>query len=397
MTASGNTDSLFVVLALAGDGTKGAAFAYGVLEALHATNIVWKGDNKRLIDEVDVISSVSGASFAAACFGLNRDDFFNNFKNNFLYRNTEADLLKFAIRPLNIFRLNSLYYNMPDLLADYLDEVVFGHATFGDLLKLGRRPFIIIGATDDAYSVPFTFTQDTFDLIGSDLKGVPIARAVVAASTKDVLTFYKFQPAAGFEVPEWISWAVDDIESSPFRYTRAKALKSYLDTVDISRINLKGGGFSDKTALSTVIAAIVSNDSTIQIRNKINSGEIEKIIVISASSEDMLQVDSLQIEFLSTALLRRKRDLDSFQNCRRLLESQCPNAKMPPPLIRSAEPYHIHVGLDSIQGEKERSYVRNIPASYTLTQNDADRLQTISRKLLEQSTEFKKLLDDLNR
>lgn len=66
----GNSDSLFFVLSLSGGGTRAAALAYGTLEHLARTQIEWEGQRRRLLDEVDVISSVSGGSVTAAYFGL---------------------------------------------------------------------------------------------------------------------------------------------------------------------------------------------------------------------------------------------------------------------------------------------------------------------------------------
>jgi membrane-bound lytic murein transglycosylase MltF len=62
-------DSL-VILAFSGGGTRAAAFSYGVLEFLRRTEVVGpKGNKIRLIDEVDIITGVSGASFTALAYG----------------------------------------------------------------------------------------------------------------------------------------------------------------------------------------------------------------------------------------------------------------------------------------------------------------------------------------
>ena len=55
-----------VILAFSGGGTRAAAFSYGVLEELRRTELVTgKGKRVRLLDEVDVITGVSGGSFTA--------------------------------------------------------------------------------------------------------------------------------------------------------------------------------------------------------------------------------------------------------------------------------------------------------------------------------------------
>ena len=60
-----NSDSLFLILTFSGGGTRAAAFAYGALEKLRDTEIVWEGRRRRLLDEVDIISSVSGGRRAS--------------------------------------------------------------------------------------------------------------------------------------------------------------------------------------------------------------------------------------------------------------------------------------------------------------------------------------------
>ncbi|MGP4848242.1 hypothetical protein ACTXGQ_29375, partial [Marinobacter sp. 1Y8] len=60
-----NSDEVFVVLAFSGGGTRAAALSYGVLEKLRDTPVTINGVERRLLDEVDVISSVSGGSYTA--------------------------------------------------------------------------------------------------------------------------------------------------------------------------------------------------------------------------------------------------------------------------------------------------------------------------------------------
>jgi NTE family protein len=81
-----NAEELFVILAFSGGGTRAAAFSYGVLEALRDTQVTIGGQQRRLLDEVDVITSVSGGSYTAAYYGLFGERIFEDFKEKFLYR-----------------------------------------------------------------------------------------------------------------------------------------------------------------------------------------------------------------------------------------------------------------------------------------------------------------------
>src|SRR6187402_1427992 len=69
-----------IILAFSGGGTRAAALSYGVMEELRDTRIDSKGQQMRMLDEVDLISSVSGGSFTSAYYGLYGDDLFKNYE-----------------------------------------------------------------------------------------------------------------------------------------------------------------------------------------------------------------------------------------------------------------------------------------------------------------------------
>ena len=75
---------LAFVLTFSGGGTRAAAMAYGVLEELRDTQVMVGNQPRRLLDEVDHISSVSGGSFAAAYYGLQGEQMFEIFDDEFL-------------------------------------------------------------------------------------------------------------------------------------------------------------------------------------------------------------------------------------------------------------------------------------------------------------------------
>src|SRR5881394_1564232 len=91
-----------VVLAFSGGGTRAAAFSYGVLEFLRRTEIVGpKGNTGRLLDEVDVITGVSGGSFTALAYGLYGDKLFDSYEASFLKRDVQGALVDRALNPFN--------------------------------------------------------------------------------------------------------------------------------------------------------------------------------------------------------------------------------------------------------------------------------------------------------
>ncbi len=66
-----NELSTLFVLSFSGGGTRAAAFSYGVLEELRRVEFTAAdGQTRRLIDEVDLITGVSGGSFTALSYAL---------------------------------------------------------------------------------------------------------------------------------------------------------------------------------------------------------------------------------------------------------------------------------------------------------------------------------------
>ena len=90
MGPEGNSEEILLILSFSGGGTRAAAFSYGVLEELRATEVTFDGKKRRLLDEVDMISGVSGGSFTAAYFGLFGDRIFEDYESRFLKKNVEV-------------------------------------------------------------------------------------------------------------------------------------------------------------------------------------------------------------------------------------------------------------------------------------------------------------------
>src|SRR6185503_17642617 len=93
-----SNDILFV-LAISGGGTRAAALGYGVMEELRRTEVMVHGQKRLLLDEVDVISAVSGGSLPATYYGLRGEKTFDEFESKVLYRNLEHDLLMRILAP----------------------------------------------------------------------------------------------------------------------------------------------------------------------------------------------------------------------------------------------------------------------------------------------------------
>ena len=98
-----NSDKLFVVLTFSGGGKRAAAFSYGVLEALRDVNVTTPdGEQHSLLDEIDLISAVSGGAFTAAYYALNGQETFDSYAPRFLNHDTEKDLWHKVLAPVEL-------------------------------------------------------------------------------------------------------------------------------------------------------------------------------------------------------------------------------------------------------------------------------------------------------
>jgi len=130
-------DETFIILTFSGGGTRAAALAYGTLAHLNATKI---SGGRTLLDEVDVISSISGGSFTGMAYALDRRFPMPDFERDFLYLDVQGDLVRAALNPLTWVKLLSPRYNRIDLATDYYDRHIFCRANVPRALLEGASP-----------------------------------------------------------------------------------------------------------------------------------------------------------------------------------------------------------------------------------------------------------------
>ena len=253
-STTGSSDSLFIVASFSGGGARASALAYGVLQELARTPIVWEGRQKRLIDELNIINAVSGGSFTATYYALYGDRIFQDFEVRFLRKNWESELRARIFRsPSNWLRLWSPYFGRAHILSELLDEALFDGHTFGDLLAKRQRPIINLHASDMASLSRFEFNQRQFDLICSDLSQLPLSVAAASTSALPLLlspiSMTNYAGQCGFQPPTRL------VEERPTAWgrQRAKELRSYLDANKRPYIHLLDGGLSDNIGMRSVL------------------------------------------------------------------------------------------------------------------------------------------------
>ena len=96
-----------VAVTLSGGGARAAAFGYGVLDGLRQTRFAWNGRQTSLLDEIDVISGVSGGSIVAAYYAAFGVRTFPQFEQEFLRTNFQRTLIDALSTPAALHELTS--------------------------------------------------------------------------------------------------------------------------------------------------------------------------------------------------------------------------------------------------------------------------------------------------
>lgn len=424
-TRSNRSDELLLLLTFSGGGTRAAAFSYGVLRALAGTKVLINENQRRLIDEIDGISSVSGGSFTAAYYGLFGDRIFKDFEKKFLKQDVQSELTKRLISPLSWPKLGSLYYDRSDLAADYYDELLFEKRTFRDII-ISKGPIIAINATNLAMGAQFTFIGSQFAPICTDLFSYPVSRAVAASSavpgafTSVILKNYA--GTCGYQLPDWATKALLERHINTRRYHHAKMLSDYLNTEEQPYIHLLDGGISDNLGVRPIINLTLIKGS---IWNKLKELDLEKtnkLVVIAVDArkdpdtnfskrdysvpliDTLGAVSSTQIgqySFETMELLRNNMSLwkDSITagRCGEAVSDKSDakkNTSTATPLC-AAQTYLIEVNFDMLQEQTEREHLEDLPTSFDLDPSDVDRLIEAARQILNDSKIFQSLVADL--
>ncbi|MDH3445812.1 MAG: patatin-like phospholipase family protein [Deltaproteobacteria bacterium] len=417
LSGDGNSDDLFVILAFSGGGTRAAAFSFGVMEGLRDAVYNASGAPRRFLDDIDVISSVSGGSFTAAYYALFPEKFFTKFPSVFLERNVQGDLIRLALWPPNWLRLASSGFDRINLAAEYYNQNVFENKTFAELIEKPRKPYIILNATDMTLGRRFEFTQDQFDLLCSDLSTVKVATAVAASSAfpglLSPLTVKNFAAeGCKYERPQWLTDALDR-NNAVRRYAHARDLWSYQDPkLTRDYIHLLDGGLGDNIGLRGPYVAMSSNDSSWSLYQKINRREVRRVVVISANAKTntskdwdqqqaapgILDVLSLvtggpmdnysfeTVQLVRDMFDRLKDEERAWNDCKQLLHEQC-SGKMPG-VLRPVDFYASELSFDSLDDENLRHCMENLPTTFSLPEDTVTLVRQVARLLLMKSADF---------
>jgi len=420
-----NAKDTLVVLTFSGGGTRAAAFAYGVLEVLRKTEMsLANGNRGRLIDGVDIITGVSGGSFTALAYGLYGDKLFDSYEKRFLKRNVESALLHGTLNPMNWAELSSDKWGRSEMAAKLYDEILFEGATFADLER-GSGPIIMVQTTDISTGSRFAFTQPSFDLICSDLSQVRLARAAAASSAVPLvlspITLNNYGGTCGFKYPSWLRLAADP--ENPAR-PAARAIKrmeetlAYQDSKARPYLHLVDGGLADNLGMRAVLETLEEMEAVRLGGGKTPLDNLKRIVVVVVNSLSVPKTNWDQVErppgnidilikatgvpidrysyetvellrdiMARWELMRAMRDSPAFDRSKDSRVAGLVNAP-------TAKLYAIDVSFAALKDPAQFDYLNDLPTSFSLTDEQVDRLRAAAGQILLESPDFQRLLND---
>jgi NTE family protein len=356
-----NPDAL-VLLAFSGGGTRAAALSYGVLEELRRTPIVVNGHQHSMLDEVDVVAGVSGGSFTALAYALYGERLFHEYQHRFLKRNVQGELIRRILNPTSWLRLT------------------------GTDLSTGAR---------------FEFSQDTFDLLCSDIGSVRLARAAATSSAVPVLlspvTYRNYGGKCNAMLPVWVQDVANKEHAARpagralLRYRDFKALE---DSENRPYLHIVDGGVSDNLGLRGMLEALEQLEASPTFQREMRFSQLRHIVVIAVNSRSapatawdrnpappsivsqLIQASSVPIDHFSFESVELLRDIAA-------------RWAAVPTITFDA----IDISFDAIEDPSERHEFMEMPTTFFLPAESIDRLRELGGRLLRNSRAYKILLE----
>lgn len=416
-----NEESTLFVLSFSGGGTRAAAFSYGVLEELRNTDVIVEGERRRLIDEVDLITGVSGGSFTALSYALYGDRLFSEYEERFLKRNVQRTLIWKSFNPLNWIKLMSGNYGRSELAAEYYDKILFNNATYADLIK-GDGPVAIVTGTEMSFGSRFAFFQNDFDLICSKLDTLNLSRAAATSSAVPVVlspvTLNNYSGSCNYQYPPWVNELLEYGEHerpSGRALERYKDMAAFRDSEERPYLHLVDGGVSDNIGVRGVLDTLEEFFISRKFAEERGFPKVKKLVIIvvnARSSENnnwgkkesppgmtqqLLQSSGVPIERYSFETVELMKDRAAVTKWRRdLLVARAQLGGMTEAEAEASIPkvdvHVMEVSFARVKDPQQRERFQSLPTSFALPAEDVDGLRDIAGELMRQSPEYEKLL-----
>jgi len=426
-----------ILVAISGGGSRAAALGWAVPREVAKFRYDTQGQSRSLIEDIGVVSSVSGGSVIAAHFALYGPEGLERFAADFLVPDNMLTLGIDAANPVTWFRLAVTGSSRIDLVEELFDNQLFKGKTFRELNQPGK-PYLIMNATDMASGEVFAFTPLRFDDICSDLDNERISAGVAASSAVPIvlspiaLQNFSVTHCPGRAVPQWITTRLQG-RFAPYLNLETYRLALYANDLrrgpnplrKIDYLYLLDGGLADNLAIQGLLETISSPyaapivarpDAGLSPRSTIldalNAGKIKKlaVIVINAranASNDISQSASRpgmasMVESVTTFPIdSASAGVASQMNVLLAQLNAAGGGGAGNPQFAGLRVYAVQIDFDQLRVTDPthlglRDKANAIPTMWTITKENRTVLEQAGPILLHQHPCFQRLLVDMD-
>jgi NTE family protein len=265
-------------------------------------------------------------------------------------------------------------------------------------------PLILINSSDLGSGARFTFAQEYFNLLCSDLTSFPLARAVTASSAVpvafDPVVVENFSGCAK-GVPGWLTAAKKRASDDANLEMVVQGDLVYEDKVAHKYAQFVDGGITDNLGLRSMLDTVELVGGAKEYLQTLGIPPPRRIAVISvnaaadtpqgigASNEQpgleatLNAVTNIQLHRYNVATLEQtQQSLDRWTR-----ELSTPT--------RPVTSYFIRLSFEDVPDAPLRRFLNDVPTTFSLDGEQVDRLIATGRELLRNNPEFKRLLASL--
>ncbi len=389
-----------LVLAFSGGGSRAAALSYGVMRELEATPLPGAA-GKTMLDEVNIISAVSGGSFTAAYYGLHGKGIFRDFEQVFLRQNLQSSLTRQLLSPVRWL----VGEDRTEAAIRIYDDEIFKGADFRDMLR-PDRPMILINASDLASGARFSFIQEYFSLLCSDINTFPVARAVAASSAVPVL----FSPVIlenhntcnyNPRHQPWIERLRQRASSDPELRQLVNGLDSYQNRSRRRYAHFVDGGITDNLGLRAITDMMELAGGTKPLLDNLKLRPPKRLVIllVNAATKPEITMDLSTAQPSIRATISAMTDIQlhryntaTIDRAKASLGQWVTQISSPQHTVK---PYFIELDITTVPDAARLHFLNSIPTSFRLTGDQVDVLIQTGQTLLRTNAGFQRLMADI--
>jgi NTE family protein len=271
-------------------------------------------------------------------------------------------------------------------------------------MRRDDSPLILINASDLFYGVRFSFVQEYFDLLCSDLNSFPVARAVAASSAVPVLfnpIVLENYPGCETDTAELVVAAETRAQGNAEMGEVVRGLRTYADKDQRRYAHFVDGGITDNLGLRAVYEIVEVAGGVQQFTRATQGKPPRRLIVISVDAATRPESDadgstrtpSLEqtVDAVSSVQLYRYNaaTIDLMQETIRRWAQELSTPG------RKVEHHFIRLGFSDVEEPESFKILNLIPTSFGLSDEQVERLIETGREILRNNEEFQRLLAEL--